>query len=225
MKLASSKKQWPWQKPRPSDRKTAVAQSQLVILRPKRLEDAEQDYAWRTDPELAALDATVPLLVTYREYYRYQRDDMEYPSPWSVRMGVDTLEGRHIGNCMYYDIDPDRKQCEMGIMIGDRDYWGRGYGTDAVTALLRHIFAETPIERVYLHTLAGNVRAQKAFARSGLKQVGDVRRDGYDFLKMEAWRDEWLAEHSTDDPAASSASTPSGQHGTPASRGNGSSPV
>lgn len=223
MKLASSKKQWPWQKPRPDDRNTAVAKGQLVVLRPKRLEDAKQDYAWRTDAELAALDATVPLVVTYREYYLYHRDDMEYPSPWSVRMAVDTFEGHHIGNCMYYDIDADRKQCEMGIMIGDRDYWSRGYGTDAVTTLLRHIFTETPVERVYLHTLTGNARAQKAFARSGLKPVGDVRRDGYDFLKMEAWRDDWLAEHSANDAAAESTS--SGQHGTPASRGSGASPA
>lgn len=173
----------------------ARIEGRLVALRPKRLEDAEADYAWRTDSELAKLDATAPLLISFPEYFRYHRDDLEFPSPWSVRLAIDTLEGRHIGNCMYYDIDAERKQAEMGIMIGDRAFWGRGYGTDAVKALLRHIFTATPIERVYLHTLAGNSRAQRAFARAGLKPAGDVRRDGFEFLKMEAHRDEWMPAH------------------------------
>jgi RimJ/RimL family protein N-acetyltransferase len=203
MKLASSKRLWPWQKSRPQNGKTPAVHGRLIVLRPKSIEDAEQDYEWRTNPELAALDATVPLMITFREYLRYHRDDIEFPSPWSVRLAVDTLDGRHIGNCMYYDIDPERRQCEVGIMIGDRAYWGRGYGTDAVSTLLRHIFTETPIEHVYLHTLVGNTRAQKAFTKAGFSPAGQVRRDGYDFLKMEVWRDPWLAAHAPEHLAVS----------------------
>ena len=56
-------------------------------------------------------------------------------------------------------------------MIGNRDYWGLGYGTDSVNALLGHIFTTTTLDRVYLHTLDWNVRAQRAFAKSGFREV------------------------------------------------------
>ncbi len=191
MRLESSKRRWPWQPPKAAPDKALRLEGKLCILRAKRLEDAEQDYSWRTDPELAALDASVPLTISLNEFMRYHRDEVEVPSPWSVRMGIDALDGRHIGNCMYYDIDPERRQAEVGIMIGDRGYWGRGYGVDALRTLLRHIFTETPLDHIYLHTLVGNERAQRAFTRAGFKPVVKLRRDGYDFLKMEVWREEW----------------------------------
>ena len=55
-------------------------EGKLVVLRTKRPQDSEADYAWRTDPELAALDATTPLAVTFREYERYYREvNFYYP--------------------------------------------------------------------------------------------------------------------------------------------------
>lgn len=165
------------------------------MLRVKRIEDIEADYRWRVDPELAALDATSPLRLTLQEYTRYFRDELEYPSPVSVRLAIDALDGRHIGNVMYYDIDDQKRQAELGVMVGDRRYWDQGYGADAVATLVAHIFEDTPIERVYLHTLVSNGRARAAFRKCGFSEVGDVRRDGHDFILMEVRRDQWREEH------------------------------
>jgi RimJ/RimL family protein N-acetyltransferase len=162
-----------------------------VVLRPKLVEDAERDYAWRTDPELSALDATRPINLTFREYVRYYRDEIEFPSPWSVRFAIEDGEGRHIGNCMYYDINWDRREAELGIMIGDKSYWSRGYGTLAVKALVDHVFSSENLDRVYLHTLSDNFRAQRAFSKAGFQPVRRVRREGYEFINMELWREEW----------------------------------
>lgn len=195
----------------------------LTVLRSKIMDDAEADYSWRTDPELAGLDATRPVTLTFIEYLRYHRDDINYPSPWSVRMAIETLDGRHIGNCMYYDINTEKSQCEFGIMIGDRKYWSQGYGTDAAKIALKHIFTSTNLERVYLHTLTDNLRAQKSFTRAGFKAVREVKRDGYEFVLMEIWQKEWAAIHIEPDPevnvevpgpatrSASAASTASAQ--------------
>ena len=167
----------------------------LTVLRSKIMDDAEADYSWRIDPELAGLDATRPVTLTFSEYMRYHRDDVSYPSPWSVRMAIDTLDGKHIGNCMYYDINTDKSQCEFGIMIGNREYWGRGYGTDVVKSALKHIFTATKLERVYLHTLIDNFRAQKSFAKGGFTVIREVKRDGYEFVLMEILRKTWVASH------------------------------
>ena len=164
-----------------------------TVLRTKSMDDAEADYSWRIDPELAGLDATRPVTLSFSEYLRYHRDDVAYPSPWSVRMAIDTDDGRHIGNCMYYDINTEKLQCELGIMIGDRNYWSQGYGTDVVKTALTHIFTTTELNRVYLHTLSTNLRAQKSFTKSGFKPLREVRRDGYEFMLMEIWRKEWEA--------------------------------
>ena len=50
-----------------------------VILRDKRLEDAEHDYIWRSDPELARLDAAYPLTMSFDRYLKIFQDQLRYP--------------------------------------------------------------------------------------------------------------------------------------------------
>ena len=168
------------------------------------MDDAETDYSWRIDPELASLDASRPVTLTFTEYSRYHRDDVRYPSPWSVRMAIDTLNGKHIGNCMYYDIDTEKSQCELGIMIGDRNYWSKGYGTDVVKTAITHIFQTTELNRVYLHTLINNYRAQKSFTKAGFSPIREKQRDGHEFVLMEIRRTEWEAAQANSEISVSS---------------------
>ena len=176
-------------KPEPAE--PISLEGRKVMLREKRIEDSLDDYNWRVDEELAKLDATRPLSMAYNDFLRYSQEEIDYPSSRSRRFAIDDLTGKHIGNCMYYDIDTRRRETEMGIMIGDRAYWSKGYGTDAVDTLLRYIFTQTTLERVYLHTLDWNHRAQKSFGKSGFRQVKRVRKRGLDFIQMEILRDGW----------------------------------
>ena len=177
-----------------------MIRGEMTILREKRLEDAELDYAWRIDEELAALDATTPLRMSYSSYVRLIEDELRHPVPWSKRFAIETHEGKLIGSCMYYDVDTVRGQTELGIMIGDRDYWSRGYGTDVVNALVSHIFSSTSLNRIYLHTLTWNIRAQKSFGKCGFAPLRQVKRSGYEFLLMEIMRDKWESLRSETPP-------------------------
>lgn len=194
MKQESWKRLLPWSRTDPPAARNLRLQGRLTVLRDKRREDVEADYRWRVEPELAALDATAPIRLSLEEYTRYFFDELEYPSPWSVRLAIESLDGRHIGNIMYYDIDHRKRQAELGVMVGDRDYWDRGCGSDAVQSLLLHVFQDTDLDRVYLHTLTSNDRARAAFRKSGFQEIRPVRRDGNDFVLMEVWRDRWLRE-------------------------------
>ena len=78
-------------------------------------------------------------------------------------------------------------------MIGDRDYWNKGYGTEAINVLLDRIFTRTPMKKVYLNTLDWNVRAQKCFKKCGFTEFGRFERDGSIFLLMTLTREEWEA--------------------------------
>ena len=112
--------------------------------------------------------------MSFEAYRTYAREEMRYATSTSKRLAIDTHDGVHIGNCMYYDINRRRGVAELGIMIGDRRYWGAGYGTDAVRTLLNHIFTTTDLDSVYLHTLKWNDRARQSFAKAGFREMRTV---------------------------------------------------
>ena len=161
-----------------------------VVLREKRLEDAKNDYEWKTNGELTRLDATLPLNVTFSEYLSSYAEELRYPHLMQRRFAIETEEGRHIGNCMYYNIDGNKGEAELGIIIGDRHYWDKGYGTDAVATLVKQIFEEPNLEKVYLHTLEWNIRAQRCFEKCGFTVCGHTVRNGHRFIIMELTKKE-----------------------------------
>jgi ribosomal-protein-alanine N-acetyltransferase len=156
-------------------------------LRPKRLQDAANDYSWRQDAELCRLDAATPLLCSFEEFLENYVEDLYRPN-LSYRFAIETLDGRHIGNCSYFSIDETKKEAEMGIMIGDRAYWNRGYGADVILTSLNHIFSQTNLKRIYLKTLNWNIRAQKCFQKCGFAPCGQLIRGDHTFILMETYR-------------------------------------
>ncbi len=173
-----------------------------VIIRPKREEDSAADYLWRLDPVLCELDATYPITMSSEDYHCLYLQELKFPSPYSLRFAIETTSREHIGNCMCYDMDEVEKQAELGIMIGDKQHWGKGYGRDALNALLRYIFINTYLEKVYLHTLAKNIRAQRSFRKVGMVEVNEVRRQGFHFIYMEMSKQDWLGQNNINEKAS-----------------------
>jgi ribosomal-protein-alanine N-acetyltransferase len=162
-----------------------------VIIRPKRVSDASNDYAWRRDEELARLDAAQMLRMPFSSFLLDYHNEISHESPRRRRFAIDTLDGQHIGNCMIYNIDTRKKEAELGIMIGDRDYWDNGYGVDAVEALVDHAFNTLNVDRIYLNTLEWNLRAQRCFRKSGFVHLKKHKRFSNTFAMMELLRSDW----------------------------------
>ena len=161
-----------------------------IKLRDKRLADALENYTWRSDSELAELDAAPLLTIAFTEYLPDYACELRYPPPHKHPLAIETMDGKHIGNCVYYNINEAKGEAELGIMIGDRNYWDKGYGTDAVTTLLNYIFRQTKLNRIYLKTLDSNQRAQKCFEKCGFTPCGHLTKDGYSFVLMEIHREQ-----------------------------------
>jgi len=91
----------------------------------------------------------------------------------------------------------------LGVMIGVKDLWGRGYGTDAVRALCRHAFAEMNLHKVRLEVIATNPRAEAVYERVGFRREGVLREEFYrqgryhDVIRMGLLRGELREELST----------------------------
>ena len=162
-----------------------------VKLRPKQLNDALNDYQWRQDTELAVLDASEPLSLPFTEYLHGYAEELGHFGWQHRRFAIETNEGQHIGNCMYYQVDYEASEAEIGVMIGNRAYWDKGYGVAALSKLVEYIFTTTELERAYLRTLDNNVRAQRCFEKCGFARCGNATRDGHRFVLMELSRQLW----------------------------------
>ena len=165
-----------------------------VILRPKRLEDAEDDYSWRLDEDLAALDASSTIWQSFDEFLRFYKDDLNRQSPSSMKFAIDDLTGIHIGNVMCYDINLNFGEAELGIMIGKREYWNKSFGYHTLAGIIDYMFMAKAIRLLYLHTLDWNFRAQRSFQKCGFRQKRTIHRSGRDLIRMELERNYWL-EH------------------------------
>jgi RimJ/RimL family protein N-acetyltransferase len=162
-----------------------------VVLRPKRISDASNDYLWRRDEELTRLDAAQILRIPFSSFLLDYHDEIRLESPRRRRFAIDTMDGQHIGNCMVYNIDARKKEAEIGIMIGNRDYWDNGYGVDAVNTLVDYVFKTMAIDRIYLNTLEWNLRAQRCFRKCDFAPFKKQKRFSNTFVVMELLRSDW----------------------------------
>jgi RimJ/RimL family protein N-acetyltransferase len=162
-----------------------------IRLREKKLSDVRNDYRWQSDTELAKLDATSVLAMSFSIYLLDYATALKHSHANRYPLAVETLNGIHIGNCTCYDIDEKKGEAQLGIIIGNRDYWDKGYGAETINTMVDHVFRTTKLNRLYLKTLDWNLRAQKCFTKCGFTPFGHLRRNGYDFTLMDLRREQW----------------------------------
>jgi len=184
-----------------SPRDDVIVRSRKTVVRRKRMADAADEYAWRSDEELARYDASNPTRIPFPDYQRNWSFDMRFTDTAGRSFAVEDENGRHIGNIMYYNHDADRREAELGISIGRRDCWAQGYGSDAVAALVDYLFRTTELQRLYLHTLDWNERAHRSFQKAGFTECGSSWRNGNTFLVMDIRRESTTAEAERGVPA------------------------
>ena len=147
-----------------------------IRLRPLTPGDLATALRWVND---AAIMRTVNrvLPVTGHEQRQWYRDYVTRRD--RVIFAIETVgrRPRYIGNGALNPIDWRSRKAELMIYIGPPRSRDRGYGTAAVAALLEFAFDQMNLHRVYLYTLGGNRRAQRAFAKCGFRLEGRQRDD------------------------------------------------
>jgi RimJ/RimL family protein N-acetyltransferase len=109
-------------------------------------------------------------------------------------------ETRGIGNVTLRDVDRENGNAELTIVILDRAYQGRGYGTDALRCVMDFGFGELRLERIYLHVFDFNARARRSYEKAGFAVDATLRHARFhhgahhDVLVMSILRDEWLVQ-------------------------------
>lgn len=177
-----------------------MLKGEKVLLRPVRKTDLENFLKWFNDPEVAQ----------YLAIYLPMTDIGE--EKWIE--GLSTLQaGKEIvfvieacgddsfvpiGNCGLHRINWKDRDAEAGMAIGEKDYWGKGYGTEALELLLEYGFDQLNLHRVSTGAYEFNERSIRTQQKAGFQIEGRIRlsvfKNGryWDKVLLGILREEWL---------------------------------
>jgi len=179
----------------PADQRILFYEGDRIYLRPIELPDEHKLRKWINDPEVWQYLNHRPPINSFRE-----REHIESlgKTPGEYCLGVVVRAGdRLIGSVGLHRVHLVNRSAELGIMIGDKSYHGRGYGSEAVRLMVRYGFEELNLNRIDLHVLAHNLRAICCYQKAGFVHEGCLRqamfRNGHyeDEYRFSMLRDEW----------------------------------
>ena len=147
-----------------------------VRLRALERMDIPTLLRWMNDPEVReGLLVFKPMSTMMEERWLEGLADR----PDDYVFGVEALiEGhwRHVGNVGLHGIERHHRRAEIGIVIGEKDAWGKGYGSEAMALMMRFAFHELGLHRIELEVFESNLRALKTYRALGFVEEG-VRRE------------------------------------------------
>jgi len=165
-----------------------------VVLRPVCKEtDLDSIYRWINDPEVNR----------YVEGYLPMTKEAE--AEWIDRvsknkdivLAIETLEGRHIGSMGLHKIKWKDRTATTGAMIGEKDHWGKGYGTDAKMILLNYAFNTLNLRKISSSVFSFNKRSLAYSLKCGYKVEGVLNRQRfvngryYDEVLLGVFKKDW----------------------------------
>jgi RimJ/RimL family protein N-acetyltransferase len=173
----------------------------LVRLSAVDPEEFSKAFAsWRRDSEfMRLLDSSAARLGSQKDSQKWiekELEDQKASQHWFTIRAL--AEDKLIGDIGLYIVNWPGRDAFVGLGIGERDFWGRGFGTDAMNVILRYAFLEVNLRRVTLTVFEYNPRAVRSYEKAGFRHEGRLRkllhRDGrrYDELFMGILREEWL---------------------------------
>lgn len=171
-----------------------MLEGEKVRLRAVQRTDLAAFYRYVNDPEITKFLLVDPPL-------SWEQEEAWYDSLVKDRdivYTIETIEGKVIGNIALLELNWKDRNAVLGIMIGDHDHLGKGYGTDAIRTMLRYAFETLNLERVGLTARKDNARAIGCYRKCGFQIEGLMRhtrhKNGsyHDHLVMSILKGEWF---------------------------------
>jgi RimJ/RimL family protein N-acetyltransferase len=146
-------------------------QGEQIFLRRLTEDDATQDYVdWMNDPEVNQyLESRfyTQTVESTKAFIRSVTNDNNY------QFGIFEKEtGKHIGNIKVGSINHYHKYADVGFLIGDKSYWGRGIATEAIYLVSEFAFKTLKLHKLWGGAYSPNIGSMKAFLKNGYQQEG-----------------------------------------------------
>ncbi len=148
-----------------------------IIIKGLESDDMKERHLWLNDPEVTRYFTnlgSIPLSKTDLEKWY---EHISQKKSQELHFSICTKESQHIGGAQIKSIDWKNRNAEMGIFIGDKNEWGKGYGTDAAKSLIRFGFYELNLHRLWLRVDSENLAALKCYQKAGFLQEGIFREE------------------------------------------------
>ena len=166
-----------------------------VILRQMKQEDIAQLHEFDQDVEIYGLDCAYPRASPIERAQAVFENSTKVDD--NLAAFAIEADGKYIGSIMLMNLKNRHGNFELGIGIGDRAYWGRGYGRDAITVMLHYGFHYLGARRIELTTHAKNERAIRCYLACGFVEEGRPRKvlwiegEYVDLVNMGILYEEW----------------------------------
>lgn len=149
-----------------------------VYLRALEPDDYKTSIEWRRDNEIWGMVGSTKYFVS-EAYEKKWVEDTIFNSR-NIKLAVcEVNSNKYIGNVYATDIDQTNRSCTTGVLIGNREYWGRGYASEAYRLLLDYLFNERNVYRVQAYVLESNEASMKMHQKVGYKIEGTLRQSVY----------------------------------------------
>jgi RimJ/RimL family protein N-acetyltransferase len=154
-----------------------------VRFTPLQMDNIYTHFRWNNDPELNRLDSEVPYEEETFGEFKKRFEQMCYNPPATHRdFEIHAEDGTLIGVAYVSRISTYNRHGLLGITIGERDYWGRGYGRESLNLLLDYCFSVLELHRVSAETFEYNTAWRELVEGMGFVKEGTAReylhRDG-----------------------------------------------
>jgi RimJ/RimL family protein N-acetyltransferase len=141
-------------------------------LSPIDLNDAEKYTEWLNDLEVIANLGPLYSAVLTAEGEKEILKDLSQKHNYAV---MDIKTNELIGNCGFLEVDNINQIAEIGIFIGNKNFWDKGYGTEAMILLMDYGFKALNLHNILLRVFSFNARAIKCYEKVGFKVIGKRR--------------------------------------------------
>jgi len=163
---------------RKSDSFPAMPTKKLVgtkcYLSPANMGSVEYYNKWDNDLEVAIPLGGEACMITTVE--SLQADLQSVIKSKSHLYDIITLDSDvPIGRCLFFNTNKVDRTAEVGIVIGEKEYWDQGYGTEALQLLLEYGFNLLNLHNITLGVYSYNKRAQASYQKLGFKEIGRRR--------------------------------------------------
>jgi [ribosomal protein S5]-alanine N-acetyltransferase len=157
--------------------KIAFVEGNRVRLRPLEPGDLNDRYlGWLNDPEVTRFTETGIFPASARDLENYYRSISSSKNDVMLAV-VEKESGRHVGNVKLGPISWVHRSAIFGIMIGEKDAWGKGVGGEATRLIVEYGFERLNLHRIDLGVFADHEAAVRCYEKAGFKVEGRMRED------------------------------------------------